>query len=471
MDELTVLNASKGSVSAPAGCGKTHLIAACIRASTDGKPILILTHTNAGVAALRGRLDAAGVPRTRYRITTIDGWAMRLVSTFPHRSGQHPDILKLKNPGTDYPALRDGALAIINGQHLLGVIEATYSRLIVDEYQDCIEQQHGMIAQLSELLPTCVMGDDMQAIFGWGTNVLVDWKNGVEASFPSIGQLSTPWRWDNAGAPKLGEWLLWARSALQTGAPIDLRSAPDEVTWMQISGPDDIQTLTRAAYATSPVSDGGALIICDSRRPNRHRDIASRVKGAVVVENADLSDFIRFAERFDFDAPSATDDLIDFAASTLTGVGAAQLKQRLVSLLAGRAQKAPTEVEKAAIAFSRNPIPIAAVELLVEVNKQAGVSPLRPAILRAAIQALNGCVSKADFYEMAVRAREQSRILGRSVPRRAVGSTLLLKGLEADVSVVLDTEVLDARNLYVALTRGSRRLVICSTGPILTRSV
>ena len=70
---------------------------------------------------------------------------------------------------------------------------------------------------------------------------------------------------------------------------------------------------------------------------------------------------------------------------------------------------------------------------------------------------------------MAVRAREQSRILGRSVPNRAVGSTLLLKGLEADVSIVIDTDALDAHKLYVAMTRGSRRLVICSTNPILTR--
>ncbi len=70
-----------------------------------------------------------------------------------------------------------------------------------------------------------------------------------------------------------------------------------------------------------------------------------------------------------------------------------------------------------------------------------------------------------------MRAREQSRVLGRSVPHRAVGSTLLLKGLEADVSIVLDTDTLDARNLYVAMTRGSRRLVICSQNPILVRRI
>ena len=70
---------------------------------------------------------------------------------------------------------------------------------------------------------------------------------------------------------------------------------------------------------------------------------------------------------------------------------------------------------------------------------------------------------------MAVKAREQTRVLGRSLPRRAVGSTLLLKGLEADVAVIADADQLTARDLYVAMTRGSRQLVICSTNPILAR--
>jgi DNA helicase IV len=43
----------------------------------------------------------------------------------------------------------------------------------------------------------------------------------------------------------------------------------------------------------------------------------------------------------------------------------------------------------------------------------------------------------------------------------------LLKGLEADVSVVLNAGVLNARNLYVAMTRGSRRVLVCSASPIL----
>ena len=44
---------------------------------------------------------------------------------------------------------------------------------------------------------------------------------------------------------------------------------------------------------------------------------------------------------------------------------------------------------------------------------------------------------------------------------------MLLKGLEAEVAVVLDVDDMDAPHLYVAMTRGSKRLVVCSKSPIL----
>ena len=167
-------------------------------------------------------------------------------------------------------------------------------------------------------------------------------------------------------------------------------------------------------------------------------------------------------------AATAADELIDFAGSTMTGVGAAQMKQRLRVLLASRERSPPNDAEAAALAFARAPSPTAAVTLLVEINCQAGVFPLRPALVRSAIQASKGCVDANDFHEMAVRAREQSRFKGPALPRRAVGSTLLLKGLEADVAIIIDTELLSARDLYVAMTRGSRKLVICTTNLVLS---
>jgi hypothetical protein len=67
-------------------------------ATAGPKPILVLTHTNAGVAALRGRLERASVPTSAYRLATIDGWAMRLLTLFPQRAGNDPDILSVTNP-------------------------------------------------------------------------------------------------------------------------------------------------------------------------------------------------------------------------------------------------------------------------------------------------------------------------------------------------------------------------------------
>lgn len=118
-DEINLLDIKRGTVTAPAGCGKTHLIAQAISRHGDKKPILVLTHTNAGVAALRGRLEKAGVPAKAYRLSTIDGWAMRLIATFPKRSGCDPTILKLET-SRRLPHNPQGCLRIIEGWPFAG---------------------------------------------------------------------------------------------------------------------------------------------------------------------------------------------------------------------------------------------------------------------------------------------------------------------------------------------------------------
>src|SRR5258708_19781137 len=93
-----LLSINKGSVTAPAGCGKTHLIAHSLTQCSDKKPTLILTHTNAGAVALRQRLSRNNVPSKLYRVWTVDGWAMRLVSVFPKRSEIDPRLLLWPTP-------------------------------------------------------------------------------------------------------------------------------------------------------------------------------------------------------------------------------------------------------------------------------------------------------------------------------------------------------------------------------------
>ena len=280
-----------------------------------------------------------------------------------------------------------------------------------------------------------------------------------------VGELDVPWRWRNAGTEEFGTWLLDVRHRLGNGEPIDLANAPAEVHWVHLDGTQDRVRQLRAARARAPTRDGAVLIIGDGRSPSSQQRFASQIPGAVTVEAVDLRDLVRFASGLDFRGADALQQVATFAGSVMTGVGSADLVRRVGVLERGAARRPPSDAERAAVLFNTDRTPRAAVNLLVEIGKQGGVRTHRPAVLRACIKALHGCdgTEGNTFRDAAIGAREQNRLLGRSLPKRAVGSTLLLKGLEADVSVVLDAGVLDAPNLYVAMTRGSNRLVVCSS--------
>lgn len=466
--EIDLLSVDRGSVTAPAGCGKTQLIADNLAQHRDPKPVLVLTHTNAGAAALRSRLQRARVPTSAYRVATIDGFAMRLISTFPTRSGHDPQILQISNPRNDYPAIREAARRLLQSRDVSEPLRATYSRLLIDEYQDCSVIQHSIIDALSAELPTVVLGDPMQAIFGFAGNQLVHWQNHVEAQFPTIGALATPWRWRNAGSEELGRWLLDARDLLQRGQSVDVRTGPPEVAWVQLN-PATADQQRRAAAQTRIVgNEQTVLIIGDSRNVSGRHQLSCQTPGATSVEKVDLDDLVSFSQRFDIAAPDSVQQIIHFAGSLLTQVGATALIARVETIRSGRARTPPTPAEVAAVAFSTDPCAGTALLLLHELEEQSGARAYRPELLRCLKSALRmTSAGGTSLRDAVVRVRERNRYLGRPVSRRAVGSTLLLKGLEADVAVITHADGMDATNMYVALTRGARRLIVCSTSPLL----
>ena len=459
---IDLLSIDRGVVTAPAGCGKTHLISEAVQRHTESKPILVLTHTNAGVAALRGRFNKAGVSVKSYKLSTLDGFAMRLVGCFPNRSGLGSDVLKLEYPKTDYPAIKKAACKLLIEGHLQEIIVASYSRLIVDEYQDCCTTQHCFVANIAAVLPTCILGDPLQAVFTWLG--LPDWDSEVCKTFPVADELTTPWRWRNARTEEFGRWLLHIRKQLIASEPVNFSDSPEEVSWIDLSTADNCHACQLAAARTkAPSPNGSVLIIGNGKYPPAQRRIASQVPGAVTIENVNLDDLIDFAQCFDFSAPDALSRLVDFAGKVMRNVGADHLLKRIDSLESGRARNPASDTEKAALYFKATPSPSTAVNFLVELNKTVGVSSHRPSVLRACIKSLNACsCSKSSLYEAAINAREHYRLLGRTLPGRAVGSTLLLKGLEADVSVILNAADHDTNSLYVAMTRGSKKLTICA---------
>jgi DNA helicase-2/ATP-dependent DNA helicase PcrA len=153
----------------------------------------------------------------------------------------------------------------------------------------------------------------------------------------------------------------------------------------------------------------------------------------------------------------------------MTNVGRVDLLRRVGTLIYGRARKRPSDVETAALFLLRERSPRAVIGLLAEISRAAGVRTFRPAVLRSCIEALRlaSGTEGPNIPKAAIQIREQNRLLGRPLPKRAIGSTLLLKGLEAENVVIVNAEALDVRNLYVALTRASKAIVVCSKSPVL----
>ncbi len=464
--EINLLTQGRGLVVAPAGCGKTQLIADTLERYEGDKPILILTHTNAGVVALRNRMNRAGVKSANYHISTIDGWAIKLITTFPARSGHDPKIVTGVKPV--YYEIRSAARKLLKDGHLDDILKASYAHLIVDECQDCSKLQLGITYHAGRALSTTLLGDNMQAIFDFDKkDPLADWSEWTCKHFPLIGKLSKPWRWIRVEAEPLGLWLLEARESLQQGHGVNLANRPDTVEWVQLDGSElDHDRLLKACRINAE-NNGGVLIIGESTNPKSQRQFASKTFGAVTVESVDLRDLVTFAQTLDLHAENALQSIIYFAKELMTNVGATELLLRVKTLQNGKEKKIASIVEKAALSFISDRSHGKMRDLLIEIQKQAGVKVFRPDILRCCIQALNSCDATTSFHDAAVRMREQNRMMGRPLPKKAVGSTLLLKGLEAEVVVILNADSLNSKNLYVAMTRGARKVVICSQAQIL----
>lgn len=416
-NEIDLLTIDRGLVVSPAGCGKTQLITDALSRHNGSKPILVLTHTNAGVSALRSRLNRASVSPLTYRLTTIDGWAIRLISMFPERAAH--DLRIVENQKPNYTKIREAAFNLLKASHISDVITASYSRLLVDEYQDCSIRQHAIVYYASAVLPTCVVGDPVQAIFGFGDDQLADWDKHVCAHFTLVGELNIPWRWINTKSDELGQWLLEARQKILAGQTIDLNAVPDAITWIQINGStsDHVKHL-EAARVKPPDGIGSVLIIGESTSPASQQKIASQTPSAVTVEAVDLRDLVSFARTLDINADSALKRIAEFAQNMMTNVGAADLVRRVDTIISGAARKKPNKVEEAAIAFQHDRTHQRIADFLVEINKDAGVRAYRPAVLRACYRALQMCSGTEDMtlHEAAVRTREQNRIQGHRLP-------------------------------------------------------
>ena len=208
MDWSEFLVNHKGLVIAPAGHGKTHAIAECLKQCGDGRQ-LVLTHTHAGIAAIQKKLKKMQVASTCYHIETIAGFAQSLVLAFLG-SGKIPS----REEDSYFPTVTLEACRLLAVESLRTVLRISYKSLFVDEYQDCSDNQHKLIMQLAEIMPTHIFGDEMQGIFAFDGATRDFNKDLVD--FKIYDELKTPWRWKvNGNCEALGQWILNTRHLLE----------------------------------------------------------------------------------------------------------------------------------------------------------------------------------------------------------------------------------------------------------------
>lgn len=466
-----VINSLKGLVVAPAGCGKTHLITETLSVQAE-KPYLVLTHTTAGVAALKKRLKQQGVPHKNYRVATIDGWALRIANMFPVTC---PIQATPDNPQAFYPELRRNVNSFLRAGHISEIIRASYSRLLVDEYQDCGMDQHTLVCSLSEILPTVVFGDPMQTIFNFEGLVHPNWEQVVRIHFPQILELDNPWRWENANTRELGQWILAARNLLFQGNQINLQTCPDYVNWYPLTGNErtDLQNQNNAQFQirNNKSEDETFLVIGDSRRVGSRHNFAKIAHGIDVVEPVEFTDVIEAATNIDkMQGVQLVEQLLTAIAKMMTGVDRARLLQRLQSILAERNRTPAVPVELAAKTVAEQGSRESINELLIQLDNKHDSKVFR----RGAFSALKNTIAISiseptkSMSEVAKIVREKRRHSGdKRIPKLAIGSTLLLKGLEADHILILDAGTMDANNLYVALSRGAKSITVFSASNLV----
>jgi hypothetical protein len=448
----------------PAGAGKTELVAATVRVAGErGVRTLVLTHTHAGVDAMRRRLSRLGAMSGSYKVATIDGWCLRWAESFPRQARYSA------SNGPDWHGIRTGAAEVVGSPHVTRTVRASYGLLIIDEYQDCSVAQHAVAMGLAIHVPTIVLGDPMQAIYGFSSDgdPAITWEDHLDG-MPVYDVGAQPWRWHDHN-PTLGGQLSEVRSQLIGGNPVDLTSY-DQIRWVE----DSDEARRRAAW--SATGHTGSVVVLE-RWPAGCIELARKLRGTYgTMEELAGNRLLTLAAAIDGDdGVAAAAELIGFA----TGCHA-KLPPQLASK--GRAMTTSGHFP----GFKTTNSIASTLEAIREFSVTQSPGAFQIAMDR--IESLNGTrFGKEAWSDMrsaarlwhdneethtctsAVRAiRDRSRVLGRRTERRCVSRTVLVKGLEFDHCIVNRANELNRYELYVAMTRGRCSLTVLSKSQILS---
>ncbi len=446
--ELIALD--NAAVVAPAGHGKTELI---VKLAALESRALILTHTHAGVHAIRARLKRLGVPRSRASVDTIAGWCMRYTHAFPGIANPPSGV---PQNSAEWDQLYNGTIHALSVRAIREVVSASYSRILIDEYQDCVSLQHQLAVELSGIVPTLVFGDPMQGIFEFAGATL-NWEDDVFPRFPLSRTLDTPHRWARTN-PELGQWIAETRSKLMRGETIDLSDT--RINFRESDDAFDMGTLFDKIHGQD-----GCVAAIHCRKGVCYRLAKAANGGYQAIEEIAANRLRKFASEWDdaIDGSGrlrAFSNLIDdcFNKKT-TETGMPSDSADIAIQVQMRALVASLQVGNGAQGV---------VRLFALARKRPQWKLYRYELWRDAERVANEVAAdRAEtMMDATLRIRHRVSNSGRRLPSRTVSTPLLLKGLEFDHVVIPDAShftresLAQAKLFYVAISRATQSLTI-----------
>lgn len=485
-DELTAdaagfIDALPASVVMPAGAGKTHLLAAAAKNVVEGGgKVLVITHTNAGVHAVAARLKRFGVT-TGVQVTTITSLAFRLARAYPVLGERIVPRVMVPDDSRAYVRAAGRALACA---HIQAVFRASYTHVLVDEYQDCNIEHHTMVLKIKDAVGSVgVFGDPLQAIFGF-SDELPSWDE-VLREFPEHSDITPePRRWAGHNEA-LGTWLFKIRSHLTAGRVLQLDNPhhPPGVRFTDTSG--NYQGVASAARSALSLPPDETVLVISARHTASGRRIAGQLDGLYTVMEEVAGNFIgsRLTKLIDSDPDGYASWLFDFtkechAKSGLLDpdpLGKCYVRGRTAAHLLGTsAKREPVRTTIEALdRVVKNPTLSELAAAMDVIPRSPGIRLHSHEAWYDAKAAIRGAAAqggdKSLLHTELAKARDSLRHAGRRERRRIISRTLLVKGLEYDHVIIADagnhTEVND---LYVALTRARKSIHILANGASLT---
>lgn len=460
------IEAEKSILIAPAGYGKTHTISECLK-YTKWKQ-LILTHTHAWISSIKKKLQKAWIWSSNYNVETITSFSQKFVLSFYVWN----DIPAQEEWSLYYSFILEKAVELFKLDIIKKIIGISYTWLFVDEYQDCTELQHDLILELWNILPTHILWDYLQWIFNFNDD-LIDLKDTdkLEKFYEKYFELDTPWRWNIGLNPQLGEDLKDIRWKLIVWQNIEL-------TWYS-----SIETIiTNDFYSThytkiiDLITGNKSILIIDpiSNSINSRLNFTRRFRNScMLLESIDNKKFYEYAKLMDtFSQADIILNIRNFSYNFFSRVwintrfNSTWLKRKVNVVDKKKSEEIQIILDELLLGLSYKKI----AHTLKLIGKLPGIKIFRKDLFYSLIKSLDEAeYNDISVYEAMVNRRNIIRRIWNRIEWKCIGTTLLTKWLEFDIVIILNAHKFECpKNLYVALTRASKKLIIFTESTLLS---